>query len=330
MEWKTHKMHLGNNKEIFNAELFAIAEALKLANRQLIGNKQTNTIQIYTDSSAALRRMQDANPGPRQGITKTIVERERILRHAGWKIEYHWVPGHSKVEGNEVADKAAKDAAQNLRTQGTTHLTRKERYTSLPHLHRTTKEKKWSDTKSWLKESINNRPNYIPPRQQKPDPTTMATPKRLASRYYQLKMGHVITGEHLKRINSTNDDRCWWCNNGERQAVKHLIKDCHKWRKEREKLKKEINTAIWNHKGTEHIFADRKNTPAILKFLESTEIGNKTSEKEMAEKEESRDELWGWQEEKENEEGEESGMEYEDREEALEVNDGENLKEDKM
>jgi ribonuclease HI len=328
-EWKAHKMHLGNNKEIFDAKLFAIAEALKLANRQLIGNKQTNTIQIYTDSSAALQSMQDANPGPGKGITKIIVERERILEHAGWKIEYHWVLGHSQVKGNEVADKAAKDAARNVRTQGTIHLTRKERYTSLPYLHRKTKEKKWSDTKSWLKKSINNRPNYIPPTQQKPDPTAMATSKRLASRYYQLKMGHAITGEYLKRINSTNNHRCWWCNNGERQTLKHLIKDCHKWRKTRAKLKKEINTAIWNHKGTGHIFADRKNTLAILKVLEAIEIGNKTSEKEMAEKKESRDDVWGWQEEKENEEGEESVMEYEDREEALEVNDGENVEEDK-
>jgi hypothetical protein len=112
--------------------------------------------------------------------------------------------------------------------------------------------------------------------------------------------------------------------------MKRLIKDRHKWRKEREKLKKEIYTAIWNHKGTEYIFADRKNTPAILRFLESTKIGNKASQKEMAEKEESRDEVWGWQEEQENEEGEESGTEHEDREEALEVNDGENLEEDKM
>jgi hypothetical protein len=32
---------------------------------------------------------------------------------------------------------------------------------------------------------------------------------------------------------------------------------------------------------------------------------------------------------KENEEGEESGIKYKDREEALEVNDGENLEEDK-
>jgi hypothetical protein len=77
--------------------------------------------------------------------------------------------------------------------------------------------------------------------------------------------------------------------------VKHLIRECHKWRKEREKLRKEINTAIWHHKGTEHIFTDRKNTPAMLKFLESTDIGNKTSEQDMAEKEETRrDEIWGW------------------------------------
>jgi hypothetical protein len=50
----------------------------------------------------------------------------------------------------------------------------------------------------------------------------------------------------------------------------------------------------------------------------------------MAENEESRDEVWGWQEENENEEGEESRTEYEDREEGLEVNDGENVEEDKM
>jgi hypothetical protein len=76
LEWKTNEIHLGNNKEIFDTKLFAIVEVLILANYQLIDNNQTNTIQICIDSSADLWRIQDTNPGPRQGTTKIIVERE--------------------------------------------------------------------------------------------------------------------------------------------------------------------------------------------------------------------------------------------------------------
>jgi hypothetical protein len=87
VEWKTYEMHLGNNKEIYNAKLFTIAEALKLMNHQLIGNKQTNTIQIFTNFSSALIRMQNTNPGLGQWITKRTVEGEQILRHIRWIIE---------------------------------------------------------------------------------------------------------------------------------------------------------------------------------------------------------------------------------------------------
>ena len=33
------------------------------------------------------------------------------LKSRGWKIEIVWTPGHSEVEGNEVADRLAKEAA---------------------------------------------------------------------------------------------------------------------------------------------------------------------------------------------------------------------------
>jgi ribonuclease HI len=114
----------GKQKEIFDAELFALAEALKLANRHQIGNRETHTIQISTDSASALKRIQDPNPGPGQWITKRIVLRERILRNLGWNIEYRWVPGHSNVEGNGKSDTAAKEAAHTPTKRGTQHLTR--------------------------------------------------------------------------------------------------------------------------------------------------------------------------------------------------------------
>ena len=33
------------------------------------------------------------------------------LKSRGWKIEIVWTPGHSEVEGNEYADRLAKEAA---------------------------------------------------------------------------------------------------------------------------------------------------------------------------------------------------------------------------
>jgi hypothetical protein len=53
-----------------------------------------------------------------------------------------------------------------------------------------------------------------------------------------------------------------------------------------------ILPAAWRHKGIEHIFAKRRETKDILKFLEETEVRNRKSEKEVLYREEERDELW--------------------------------------
>jgi hypothetical protein len=68
----------------------------------------------------------------------------------------------------------------------------------------------------------------------------------------------------------------------------------HIWRKERESLRKELGQALWNHRGIEHIFVNRKKTKAILKFLEDTEIGNRTTQSEADKRAEEWNEVWGW------------------------------------
>jgi hypothetical protein len=85
----------------------------------------------------------------------------------------------------------------------------------------------------------------------------MKAPRPIAARYYQLKIGHAIIGIHLKRIKSIDDDRCWWCNSGDRQTVKHLFKVCAQWRREREILAKEIKRGLWYHRDMSHMVADK-------------------------------------------------------------------------
>jgi hypothetical protein len=43
----------------------------------------------------------------------------------------------------------------------------------------------------------------------------------------------------------------------------------------------------------EFLFEDRTKSQHILKFLEATEVGNRTSEKAALEREEERDDNWG-------------------------------------
>jgi ribonuclease HI len=242
--WKKHQYHLGKKKEINDAELFAIAEAPKMANRYQIGDREMDTLHIYTDSMSALKRIQGSTPTAGQWITKTIVEREKALSRIGWNTIYHWVPGHSKIAGNENADHAAKEAAKGPNQNGVQHISKAESFTSIAHLNRITKEKRTKESKEWIKSLVEGRIGYQAPEHQKPDPAAMTTTKRIATQYFQLKTTHALTGTHLKRIKTIDDDRCWWCNNGERQTVQHLLKDCKRWRQERRKLKKAVKPTV--------------------------------------------------------------------------------------
>jgi len=64
-----------------------------------------------------------------------------------------------------------------------------------------------------------------PYEKQKPDPTVAKANKRLASRFYQLKTGHCLTGQYLAWTTRRPDATCWWCQYSI-QTREHLFKNC--------------------------------------------------------------------------------------------------------
>jgi len=73
-----------------------------------------------------------------------------------------------------------------------------------------------------------------PPGGGKPDPTPARADKRTASRFYQLKSRHALTGVYLKSTDNRSGDHCWWCdpenNSDTLQTRDHLFKHCYKWK----------------------------------------------------------------------------------------------------
>ena len=114
-----------------------------------------------------------------------------------------------------------------------------ERATPLAYLRRRASEKKWPEARSWC-ERRNLNKGYVLRKKGKPDPTPARAEKRTASRYYQLKSGHALTGVYLKSTDNRPDDHCWWCDpdniSGTPQTRDHLFKHCSRWKDQQAQL----------------------------------------------------------------------------------------------
>jgi ribonuclease HI len=124
--------NLGSHMEVFDAELFALEKAFKLAFNQIFFF--TEDIWIFSDSQAAIQRLQ--NPSLKAGQRYiSAIENWIIKIKAKQQINIHlsWVPGHMNITGNEMADQAAKKGTQ-LQQQCA------EKYVSLSFIKRKIKE----------------------------------------------------------------------------------------------------------------------------------------------------------------------------------------------
>ena len=69
------------------------------------------SFSIFTDSQAAMMRLRTDGPGLGQGRAVRGVQLAREVIRCGATVSIRWVPGHAAVQGNEVADMWASEAA---------------------------------------------------------------------------------------------------------------------------------------------------------------------------------------------------------------------------
>ena len=106
--WTGRRLHPGTNKEVFDAETFAIYQALRAFDqRQESGRRHP----VFVDPTSAITRIGDDALGPGQRFAVAAIEVcSRILSRDN-SVTIRWVPVNSGATDNEVADRYAKSAA---------------------------------------------------------------------------------------------------------------------------------------------------------------------------------------------------------------------------
>ena len=167
---------------------------------------------------------------------------------------------------------------------------------SLAHLSREATEKKWKEARQWSKAKINPA-KYKLPDKQLPDRTVAGCSKRSASRFYQLRSGHALTGQYLQWTKNRPNARCEWCRY-RCQTRDHLLKNCPEWKEQQKVLWRTVKkeTGRWKSRWKiRDLFADPRCSQAILDFLAATQVGRRAPRPVEEEEEDAQSEASEWE-----------------------------------
>lgn len=263
---QTNPVHLGSNDQynVFAAELAAMC--LSAATIQE-SNEHITSWNIYTDSQAAIQAVERPHRQSGQSIIKEFLDTidEAVGKNPELNIALTWVPGHSGIEGNEIADAEAKKAAVDPTT-------------TTPFYHRPLRSSRVQSIKAaakaqWSKEWRNGTRTSHALRRitQRPGVKSGAKlysriPNRQASAALtRLRTGHCSLRHYLHRFKLAESPYCD-CGYG-KETVEHYLLECKLYVEQRKELRTKAGAGRMK---VEKLLGYPKLVKHTLKFVEST------------------------------------------------------------
>ena len=201
-----------NQTSVYRAELAAITLALYWIDQ--LPPLQTGVV-IFSDSLSALEAIRSQRE---ESFVTEILSFCTNLYFKGILVSLEWIPGHCGLSGNEVADKAAKKALQNVSIQVNNKLNKYEFNKKLKRCYMTKWQIKWEETNSPLK--------YV---QRNVSQTYLCTlnDRRAETILHRLRMGNLGLNDNLFHINQHVSGMCEYCNVPE--TVDHFLMFCPRY-----------------------------------------------------------------------------------------------------
>ena len=107
--YRAEPWSLGSQASPFDAEVAALVRAIEIC---ALDAERGRQFRIFTDSQAAVQRLQSDRPGPGQALARRGIRIARLgIIDRGAEVRIEWIPGQCGVQGNELADSCARDEA---------------------------------------------------------------------------------------------------------------------------------------------------------------------------------------------------------------------------
>lgn len=200
---------------------------------------------IYMDSQAAIRGVNKPSKQSGQAnLISAIINLQLLSDERQMATEIRWVPSHEDVDGNEKADKAAKEAAQSqgndLHIPKSTHKPLKSARTVCIKRDVTKEwDEAWqSDTPNDARQlrRITKKPNNLCGKKLY---NNIELPQHQIATLAQLRTGHCSLNQYLHRFGHAESPLCE-CGSGAIENVEHYLLHCPRYDMQRSKLLKEV------------------------------------------------------------------------------------------
>ena len=227
---------LGHTQEIMDAEIYAISQAIE---RIVESTTRKKHFWIFTDSQSAIQSLQkDKTETEVYQNMKLLLE---AVKTQGRKVHIHWIPSHTFIPGNELADMAAKKGARNAEADtemiinsGKTSISRsyikkdiakiaKEEW--IQYLGNANQGQQYSKFQTNLELKMKSK------ELNQADRLTFTT-------FTQIKLGHGYFKSYLVRLPAYENNLCHICK--VKQTPEHILMSCKQYKAEQKHLKNAV------------------------------------------------------------------------------------------
>lgn len=275
----TLQYHLGPLSQNTTYEAEAVGITLGLQLLRTVGLPARTTLSLdnqgVMQASATYKQRQSHYILDMIHRMTRAINRNECNGGTAFSLEIAWISGHSGTTGNELVDKAAKDAVlgTNSANAKLPKFLREMKHgipasaSALKQVHRRGLKLAWaakwaeSPRHGKFKKFADN--NFAAYRSITKDLT-----RAQASLMIQLRLEHVVLNQYLCRIGAVDSPLCDRCNEQREETVQHFIFDCPEHYVARRRAKRALGGEEYN---TETLFSTRAGIKLLLSYVNETE-----------------------------------------------------------